>query len=130
MQLPFDDRGKFVISLPKEEAMIAPATQYIEIRPNRDGQNRPYLIGTRTRVQDVVLLHERAGMSAEEIARALPHLSIAQVHAALLHYFEDRQAIWDCIREDEAYAERMRLKLTGDQSAQPKADAGSAAVSS
>ena len=109
--------------------MIAPVTQYVEFRSNRDGQQRPYLIGTRTRVQEIVLLHERAGMSAEEIARALPHLSIAQVHAALLHYFEDRQSVWDCIREDEAYAERMRLKLTGDQSAHETTDAGSASVS-
>jgi hypothetical protein len=75
-------------------------------------------------------LHERGGKSAEEIARALPHLSIAQIHAALLHYFEDRQAIWNCIREDEAYAEQMRAKLSGAQTTNENADAGSASVSS
>jgi len=110
--------------------MVAAATSYIEFRQNRDGQPRPYLVGTRTRVQDVVLLYERGDMSAEEIARALPHLTDAQIHAALLHYFEARDAIWNCIREDEAYAERMRLKLDENSSRPQTTDADGASISS
>lgn len=80
--------------------MTAAQPQYIEIRKNRAGQDRPYLVGTRVRVQDIVIYHERFGQSAEEIARSLPHLTIAQVHAALAYYFEDREAIWVCLNED------------------------------
>lgn len=90
--------------------------QYIEIRQNRRGLDRPYIVGTRVRVQDIVIYHERYGYSADDIASShLPHLSIAQVHAALTYFHEDREAIWNCIREDAAFAEQMREQLTGER---------------
>lgn len=82
--------------------------RYIDVRDNRAGQPRPYIAGTRVRVQDVVRYHERLGMSSEQIVQELPHLTLAQVHAAMLFYFEDREAIWKCIREDEAFLESLR----------------------
>lgn len=82
--------------------------QYVDIRQNRRGQDRAYVAGTRVRVQDIVIDHERFGLSAEEIVRAYPQLTLAQVHAALVFYFEDRQAIWDCVREDEVYVHLMK----------------------
>lgn len=88
-------------------------TQYIEIRKNRRGLERPYIAGTRVRVQDIVLDHERHGQSPEEIVRNLPHLSLAQVHSALAYYFDHKDDIWVCIREDAAYAESMREQLKG-----------------
>ena len=36
-----------------------------------------------------------------------------QVHAALAYYFDNREAIWQCIREDEAYAASVKQQLTG-----------------
>lgn len=87
--------------------------QYIEIRQNRDNQPRPYLVGTRVRVQDIVFYHERLGQSPDEIVRGFPHLTLAQVHAALAYYFDNREAIWQCIREDEAYAASVKQQLTG-----------------
>lgn len=93
--------------------MDASQPEYIEIRKNRDGQDRPFIAGTRVRVQDVVFYHDRLGQGAEEIVRGLPHLTLAQVHGALAYYFENRQAVWDCIREDEAYVEALKEELTG-----------------
>jgi uncharacterized protein (DUF433 family) len=88
--------------------MISTLPQYIEIRQNRAGKERPFLIGTRIRVQDIVIDHERFGHTDADIIRNYPHLSLAQVHAALLFYFEDREAIWHCIREDEAVMQPMQ----------------------
>jgi uncharacterized protein (DUF433 family) len=112
--------------------MDANTNSYVEIRKNRDDQDRPYVAGTRVRVQDIVIDHERYGQSAEEIARQLPHLSIAQVHGALAYFFEDREAIWQCIRDDEAFVDKMRLEQASATVPQGliSPDAGNPAVSS
>ncbi len=88
--------------------MQANTPQYVEIRKNRAGSDRPYIAGTRVRVQDIVIDHERFGQSAEEIAQGFDHVSIAQVHGALAYFFENRDFVWQCIRDDEAYAASAR----------------------
>jgi uncharacterized protein (DUF433 family) len=104
------------------------APEYIEVRKNRAGQDRPYVAGTRVRVQDIVLYHERFGQTPEEIVRDLPHLTLSQVHAALAYYFEDRDAIWACIHEDNADAEKLRDTLSRSEE-QGVADAAGSKVS-
>jgi uncharacterized protein (DUF433 family) len=94
--------------------MEASLPQYIEIRKNRTGQDRPYIVGTRVRVQDIVFYHDRLGQSPEEIVRGLPHLTLSQVHGALAYYFENRQAVWDCIRQDEEYISAAQREQTGN----------------
>jgi uncharacterized protein (DUF433 family) len=79
--------------------------KHIEVRQNRRGFDRAVITGTRVRVQDIVSDYERHGMTAEEIAREFPHISLAQVHAALSYYFDHRNEIWDCLKEDAAYVE-------------------------
>ena len=91
--------------------------RYIEVRKNRRGLERPYIVGSRVRVQDIVVYHERFGYSADEIASShLPHLSLAQVHAALTFFHEDRDAIWQCIHEDDAFADDVQAEITGERS--------------
>jgi len=102
---------------------------YIELRTNRQGRERPFIAGTRVRVQDVVLDHERQGLSPDEIARELASVSLAQVHSALAYYFDHKEEVWSCIREDAAFAESMREQLTGSSS-QPGKDTGNDSVSS
>jgi uncharacterized protein (DUF433 family) len=64
----------------------------------------PRLNGTRIRVSQVVLMTEQ-GMSADEIVSSLPHLTLAQVYAALSYYHDHRAAIDQEIREaDEQFA--------------------------
>lgn len=82
--------------------------QHIEIRKNRSGQDRAYIIGTRIRVQDIYADSEIRGMTPDEIVVAFPHLSLAQVHAALAYYFDNREAILDEIRQDEEFVEWYR----------------------
>ncbi|MEN0111197.1 MAG: DUF433 domain-containing protein [Planctomycetota bacterium] len=97
--------------------MHATQTQYIEIRENRRGLPRPCVAGTRIRVQDIVLDYERHGCTADQIAVNLPPLSLAQVHSALAYYFDHKDEVLACIRDDEAYAKSQKAELTGDASA-------------
>jgi uncharacterized protein (DUF433 family) len=82
--------------------------QQIELRANRNGELRAYIAGTRVRVQDIYGMAEMRGLSADEIVRSLPHLSLAQVHAALAYYFEHRGAILDEVRQDEELVRHFR----------------------
>ena len=91
--------------------MGATDTQHVVIRKNRRGEDRAYITGTRVRVRDIYGHAEIRGQSPEEIVAALPHLTLAQVHAALSYYFENRQAILDEIRRDDEFVALMRDKL-------------------
>jgi uncharacterized protein (DUF433 family) len=84
----------------------------IELRPNRSGQPRAYIAGTRVRVQDIYAMAELQGQSPDEIVRSLPHLSLAQVHAALAYYFDHRESILDEVRQDGEFARTIKA-MTG-----------------
>jgi len=90
------------------EAMEPTVANYIEVRLNRRGLERPVIVGTRVRVQDIVSDYERHGLTVEEIAREFPQISLAQVHAALSYYFDHRDEIWNCLKEDAAYVEQVK----------------------
>lgn len=83
----------------------------IELRPNRAGNLRAFVFGTRVRVQDVYCLAELSGKTPDEIVAALPHLTLAQVHSALAYYFDHREQILNEIREDEGLVAAMRSQL-------------------
>lgn len=105
---------------------------HIELRPNRDGQPRAFIAGTRVRVQDIYALAEVQGASPDEIVRAIPHLTLGQVHAALSYYFDHREGILQEMREDQEFADRLR-ELTGPgplQQRLEKAASQSASISS
>jgi uncharacterized protein (DUF433 family) len=110
--------------------MVDNVHQYVEIRQNRDGEDRPYIAGTRVRVQDIAIDYERFGHSAEEIAQGFDHVSIAQVHGALAYFFENREFVWQCIRDDEALVNKLRSQLAGSKTLGGSSDAASPAVPS
>ena len=83
---------------------------YIELHENHAGKPRAYVSGTRVRVQDVYIDAEIHGMSPDEIAAGYPHLSLAQVHAALAYYFDHRQQIQGEIREDRDLVEELKSR--------------------
>lgn len=103
--------------------MSAVTPQYIEIRQNRAGQDRAYVVGTRTRVQDVVIMHERFGHSADEIARDhYPHLTLAQVHAVLSYFFDNEAFVRGGIRQDEEFVERMEREYAAERGGAARGD--------
>ncbi len=62
---------------------------------------RPIIAGTRTSVRRVVVLYKQ-GASAEEIARRMSQLNLAQVYAALAYYHANRNEIEVDLAEEDA----------------------------
>ena len=86
--------------------MGAIVEQHIEINPEIRG-GKPYILGTRITVADIVIMHLRLGQSLEEIAGKYD-LSLADVHAAMAYYYDHRVEIDRSIEEDAAFAEAFQ----------------------
>ena len=69
---------------------------------------RPILAGTGVSVRTIAIDSNR-GLSPEEIAAERPHLSLAQIYAALAFYHANKQEIdADIAAEEQAYEEGVR----------------------
>ena len=55
-----------------------------------DGRGVAWIGGTKVKVAEVVLDKLAFGSSPEEIHFQHPHLSLAQIHAALTYYYENQ----------------------------------------
>jgi uncharacterized protein (DUF433 family) len=67
---------------------------------------RPIIAETGTSVRRIAVLYKQ-GNSAEEIARLMSHLSIAQVYAALTYYHANRAEIDTDLAEEQAAYEQL-----------------------
>lgn len=94
----------------------------IELRPNQKGQLRAYIAGTRVRVQDIYVDSEVHEKSPDEIVASMPHITLAQVHAALAYYFENREAIFKEIKQDESFVAKLRTELGLSKVVLPRTD--------
>jgi uncharacterized protein (DUF433 family) len=75
--------------------------------PNIRG-GRPRIAGTGVTVQRIARSY-RMGATPEEIVAELPHLTLAQVHAALTYYLANKEEIEaDIASEDALYEELSR----------------------
>jgi uncharacterized protein (DUF433 family) len=81
--------------------------RHVELVPGTDG-DKARIAGHRIWVQDVVIWHEKLGLTADEIASAYPTLTLADVYAALAYYFDHRQRIEEQIQADRDFAEDFR----------------------
>ena len=81
---------------------------HIELRSNRASEDLAFIEGTRVRVQDVAMLAELQGFTATEIAQALPHLTLGQIHAALSYYFDHRAEIQAQLRSEQEFIRQAR----------------------
>ncbi len=59
------------------------------------------------RVQDIVVWHEKMGMSPDEIIYHYPHLTLADVYAALAYYHDHWEEVRRQIEEGEAFAREV-----------------------
>jgi uncharacterized protein (DUF433 family) len=83
---------------------------------DRDPQirgGRPKIAGTGFTVRSVIAWY-KSGMSPEEIALDYPHLTLAQVHAALAYYHANRDEIESDIAQEESSAAQWELRLAQD----------------
>ena len=76
---------------------MAPKVGYVVETPGICG-GAPRIEGSRIRVSQIVLMTEQ-GISADEIASSFPHLTLAQIYAALSFYHDHRSQIDREIRD-------------------------------
>ena len=74
---------------------------------------RPKIAGTGMTVGRIAGWY-KMGMTPEEIALEYPHLTLAQVHAALAYYHANRDEIEADIAQEEAAADDWERKLSRD----------------
>ncbi|MGH7957867.1 MAG: DUF433 domain-containing protein [Opitutaceae bacterium] len=73
----------------------------------RDPAGAAWIDRTRVKVIELALDHVAYGWSAEEIHRQHPHLSLAQIHAALGYYYDHQTAFDQQMAESLAEADRL-----------------------
>jgi uncharacterized protein (DUF433 family) len=67
---------------------------------------RPCIAGTGVTVRRIAGWHN-LGLTPEEIAAKIEHLTLAQIHAALAYYHANRDEIDSDIAREEAVAEEV-----------------------
>lgn len=72
-----------------------------------DDKNRAWIDETNVKVAEVVLDHLAYGWSAEEMHYQHPHLSLAQVYAALAYYYDHQPEFDRQIEESRRRAETL-----------------------
>ncbi len=92
--------------------MAQTITDLIEVRPSRVVGDRAYIAGTRISVEDIYVRHELGGQSPDEIVRSLPHLNLAQVHAALSCAYANLGEIQRQVKVGDEFIAQMKC-LTG-----------------
>jgi len=70
---------------------------------------KPRIDGHRITVQNIVIWHDRLGLSADEISSEYD-LELADVYTALAYYFAHQSEVDDAIEEGEAFVREMRQK--------------------
>lgn len=85
------------------------ATRHIFI----DAHGVAWIANTTTKVIEVVLDQAAFGLSAAQIHAEHPHLSLAQVHAALSYYYDHKSELDDEIARRQQEAEQLRSQTTG-----------------
>ncbi len=80
-------------------------------------RGRPRIAGTGVTVRRIVGWY-KLGLTVEEIVAEIPHLTLAQVHAALAYYHANREEIERDIAEEEAEAEQLEQQHGKSRSSQ------------
>jgi uncharacterized protein (DUF433 family) len=83
--------------------------EHIEITPGIAG-GKPRIAGRRITVQDIVIWHDRLGMSVDEIASEYD-LTPADIHAALAYYFDHAAEIDRSLREESVFVKALRQRI-------------------
>jgi uncharacterized protein (DUF433 family) len=86
---------------------ISVSKEHIVITPGICG-GKPRIAGNRIKVQDIVIWHERMGMSPDEIIYQHPSITLSDVYAALAYYHDHREEIRQQIEEGENFAKQLQ----------------------
>ncbi len=77
---------------------------HIEITQGVCG-GKPRISGHRIRVQDIVIFHEKLGLSVDEIILQYPTLNFSDVYAALAYYYDNKEKIDKDIIEEQLFSD-------------------------
>jgi uncharacterized protein (DUF433 family) len=66
--------------------------------------------GTRIRVQDIYVWHELQGLSPDQIVSDFPQLTLADVHAGMAYFWDNREEIREQMENAEEFVEEMKLR--------------------
>lgn len=91
---------------------------------------KPCVVGTRIRVWDIHVWHNLNGRTPEEIVATFPQLSVADVHAALAYYHDNRELLESQNRQAEDRARAMNSEYPSKLHGGRWTDSGDAQVSS
>lgn len=114
-RLPREEREAFATRIrsgmgpgePKRALVSRPENgNWVQSTPGY-ASGRPRISGTGITVQNVVIWHERMGLSADEIASEYS-LPLGAVYAALAYYFDHRPEIEAGIRAEQEFVESLR----------------------
>lgn len=76
-----------------------------------DAAGVAWIENTNVKVMEVVLDKISYGWSAEEMHYQHPHLSLAQIHAALSYYHDHKEGFDEQIRHDDAEIAALRAEV-------------------
>ena len=79
-------------------------------------QGRPCIAGTGVTVRRIAGWHN-LGLTPEEIAAKIEHLTLAQIHAALAYYHANREAIEADLATEESEADRLEKEHAAERGA-------------
>ncbi len=71
---------------------------------------KPRIAGHRITVQNIVIWHERMGLSADEIASEYG-LSLSSIYAALAYYYDNREEIEKDIQDSQSFISALRQEI-------------------
>ena len=83
--------------------------EHIVSTPDTCG-GKPRIAGSRIRVKDVVVWHDRQGMTPSEIVSKWPHLTLASIYAALAYYHDHREEMNAELAADKTWYEEQKAK--------------------
>lgn len=89
--------------------MTQQAVREIQAHVDASG-GRAVVSGTDIKVSQIASEVEHLGMTPDEIVEAHPHLSLADVHAALAYYYDHQSAIRSEWQEARALIADLRPK--------------------
>src|SRR5207302_11129430 len=75
-----------------------------------DEKGIPWITGANTKVVEVVLDKMAHDSSPEEMHEQYPHLSLAQIHAALSYYYEHQAEVDADIERRDRYVQELRAQ--------------------
>jgi uncharacterized protein (DUF433 family) len=89
-----------------------PMTAVFATQIELDGRGVAWIGGTKVKVTEVVLDKIAYGSSPEEIHFQHPHLSLAQIHAALTYYYENQSHLDAQMQRDLEESDKLAAEVS------------------